>query len=176
MKNIPASLVAIPIGRYEMEQYILGAFIVFSSLGVILCKKPVHSCLCFLLTLLSLAGVYLQLNAPFISAMQILVYAGAILVIFLFVIVLFQDAYLAIDEYKPKSKPFWLALSAAFLIGALTFLGMHVRPVPTESVGYGSIEALGKAIYIDFFFPFEAVALLFLVAIVGALYIGKKVQ
>lgn len=158
----------------------LGALIVLSALGVIFFKKPVHACLSFLLTLLGLAGLYLQLNAPFISAMQILVYAGAILVIFMFVIVLFQDAYLTIDEHKPQSKPLWLAFSGALLFGTLTFLGMCMSNLSSQSKslpeGYGSIEALGKAIYIDFFFPFEAVALLFLVAIIGALYIGKKVQ
>lgn len=154
----------------------LASLIVLSSLGVILCKKPVHACLSFLLTLFGLAGVYLQLNASFISAMQVLVYAGAILVIFMFVIVLFQDAYLAIDEYKAKSKPFWLISSAIFFIGAFVSLGMGLKSRYSESVpeGYGSIEALGRAIYVDFFFPFEAVALLFLVAIVGALYIGRK--
>jgi len=163
-----------------MTMIVLGLLIVISALGIILLKKPVHACLSFLLTLLGLAGVYLQLNAPFISAMQILVYAGAILVIFMFVIVLFQDAYLAIDEYRAKSKPFWLVLSATLLIVTLTLLGTRLKTLgyQKESLpeGYGSLEALGKAIYIDFFFPFEAVGLLFLVAIIGALYIGKKVQ
>ncbi|MBS0656106.1 MAG: NADH-quinone oxidoreductase subunit J [Verrucomicrobia bacterium] len=160
----------------NLVEVLLGIIIVLSSLGVILFKKPVHSCLSFLLTLLALSGMYLQLGAPFISAMQILVYAGAILVIFMFVIVLFQDAYLAIDSYPAKSKPFWLALSAAFLAAAFMTLGVSLGSVESKSTpeGYGSLEALGKAIYLDFFFPFEAVAMLFLVAIIGALYIGKK--
>ena len=87
-----------------MAMIVLGFLLVLASLGVILCKKPVHSCLSFLLTLLLLAGLYLNLQAPFISAMQILVYAGAILVIFMFVIVLFQDAYLAIEERLLAAK------------------------------------------------------------------------
>lgn len=161
-------------------QYFLGVLVLLASLGVILCKKPVHSCLSFLLTLLGLAGIYLQLSAPFISAMQILVYAGAILVIFMFVVVLFQDAYLAIRDYKAKTSSFWPAFSAVSLIGVVTFLGLHASSISYQNKelteGYGSIEMLGKAIYIDFFFPFEAVGLLFLVAIVGSLYIGKKGQ
>jgi len=160
--------------------WILACLIVIASLGVILTKKPVHACLWFLLTLLSLAATYLQLYAPFISVMQVLVYAGAILVIFMFVIVLFQDAYLAITKYKPESNALWLFFSAAFFVIALAYFGSFIQAGPLEKIpyatGYGSVEALGNALYLDFFFPFEAVGVLFLVAMVGALYIGKKVH
>lgn len=162
----------------NLPQSILGLVAIASSCGVITTKKPVHSCLWFLLTLLSLASLYLQLSAPFISVMQVLVYAGAILVIFMFVIVLFQDAYLAISKYKAKSRPLWLFGAGATLIITLTMLAMRLPHTPhakTAAEGYGSVEAIGRALYIDFFFPFEAVAVLFLVAIIGALYIGKKV-
>lgn len=154
--------------------------IVLSSLGVILAKKPVHSCLYFLLTLFGLASLFLQLAAPFIAAMQVLVYAGAILVIFMFVIVLFQDAYLAINEYKAHVKPYWLIGSACAFLATLTLVGMRLSNLSKANLalpeGYGSVQTIGRALYVDFFFPFEAVALLFLVAIVGALYIGKKVR
>lgn len=161
-------------------EYILGLVIVMGALGVILCKKPVHSCLSFLITLIGLAGIYLQLQAPFISAMQILIYAGAILVIFMFVIVLFQDAYLVINEVRAKSRPLVLAFAALAFIITLAQLASRLTNQSFENqtlpADYGSVQALGRAIYIDFFFPFEAVGLLFLVAIIGALYIGKKVR
>lgn len=161
-------------------QWIVGIGIVLSSLGVILAKKPVHSCLYFLLTLFGLASLFLQLAAPFIAVMQVLVYAGAILVIFMFVIVLFQDAHLAINDYKAHVKPYWLIASAAAFLVTLTLLAERLSHLsPLKEVlpdGYGSPQAIGRALYVDFFFPFEAVALLFLVAIVGALYIGKKVR
>lgn len=182
MRHILVSQDAILIERFSMQQnlaqYIIGFIIVLSSLGVILTKKPVHSCLWFLLTLLALASMYLQLNSPFISVMQVLVYAGAILVIFMFVIVLFQDAYLAISQYKPKSAPFWLFGTSLVFLAVLSLLGLRLASSDyargQNAIEYGSVEALGKALYIDFFFPFEAVALLFLVAIVGSLYIGRK--
>jgi NADH-quinone oxidoreductase subunit J len=158
------------------SELILGIIILLSSLGVLLFKKPVHSCLSFLLTLLSLAGLYIELAAPFIAAMQILVYAGAILVIFMFVIILFQDAHLAIREYKARVKPFWLASSALLFVTTLSLLAMNLKGFSAKSESYGSVEELGRALYVDFFFPFEAVALLFLVAIIGSLYIGKKVR
>lgn len=159
-------------------QWLLGSILILSSIGVILARKPVHASLSFLLTLLTLAAIYLQLSAEFIAVIQILVYAGAILVIFMFVVVLFQDAHQKINQFKPRSKqPFLFAAAAAFLLAFIflgsRFLGLISLPeeLPKE---FGSVQAIGKALYVDFFFPFEAVILLFLVAVVGALYIGKK--
>ena len=78
----------------------LRGFFVASSLGVILVKKPVHASLCFLLTLIDSGAFYLQLHAEFIAVMQVLVYAGAIFVIFMFVIILFQDAHEQIEQIQ----------------------------------------------------------------------------
>jgi NADH-quinone oxidoreductase subunit J len=159
-------------------QWILGSLLILSSLGVILVRKPVHASLCFLLTLLMLAALYLQLSASFIAVMQVLVYAGAILVIFMFVIILFQDAHQQIDRFPVKSS--WLLLFAAastFLL-SLGIFGERLLGFTssTEELpeGFGTVQSIGEALYVDFFFPFEAVILLFLIAVVGALYIGKK--
>lgn len=159
-------------------QSILGALLILFSLGVILLRNPVHASLSFLMTLLLLAMLYLQLSAQFISVMQVLVYAGAIMVIFMFVIVLFQDAYRQIDKFQSKSAPLLLYVAAGTFLGALALLGnqffgltpsAHVLPA-----GYGTVKSLGMSLYVDFFFPFEAVILLFLIAVVGALYVGRK--
>ncbi len=160
-------------------QWILGFIIIISSLGVITLRKPVHASLCFLLTLLTLATMYLQLSASFIAVMQVLVYAGAILVIFMFVLVLFQDAYVQIHLYKPQSNTFLLVGSAVAFALTLGFLGSRLTNISNNDnfalpQGFGDVETIGKALYLDFFFPFEAVILIFLVAVIGALYIGKK--
>lgn len=156
--------------------WIISAVLLLSSIGILLVKKPVHACLCFLLTLLMLSGLYLQLSAQFIAVMQVLVYAGAILVIFMFVIVLFQDAYLQIEKNPPRSSPLLLGLSGAAFVLALLFFGRKLTGFSAKEApaDFGTVQALGKALYLDFFFPFEAVILLFLIAVVGALYIGKK--
>lgn len=161
--------------------WILGTILLLASVGVISAKKPVHACLSFLLTLLTLAVIYLQLSADFIAVMQVLVYAGAILVIFMFVIVLFQDAYLKISQFPAKSMPWIIYLTGCAVVLSIVFLGRRIllpggsnHPTGSDLSGFGSVEVLGKALYVDFFFPFEAVVLLFLVASVGALYIGKK--
>lgn len=159
-------------------ELILGTLLILSSIGVILAKKPVHSCLYFLLTLLTLATIYLQLSAEFIGVMQILVYAGAILVIFMFVMVLFQDAHEKIMRIEPKSAPMLLVIGGACFLLSLLLFGRDLIGLPsggkTLSEGFGSVKTLGQALYIDFFFPFEALLVLFLIASVGALYIGKK--
>lgn len=158
--------------------YILGAILILSSLGVILLRKPVHASLSFLLTLLALAALYLQLSAEFIAVMQVLVYAGAILVIFMFVIVLFQDAHQQIAKYESHSAPPLLIFAGASLVTTLAFLGHRFVGLTTPRdllpEGYGTVQSLGHALYLDFFFPFEAIILMFLVAVVGALHVGKK--
>lgn len=157
---------------------IIGTVLLLSSVGVILFRNPVHSCLSFLLTLFSLAVLYLQLSAQFIAVMQVLVYAGAILVIFMFVIVLFQDVHQQIEKNESQSSPLLLISAALAIAAAMIFVGsklVGLKPsIATLPKGYGTVEGLGRALYIDFFFPFEAVILIFLIAVVGALYVGRR--
>ena len=159
-------------------QWILGFVLVLSSLGVILARKPVQASISFLLTLMTLAALYLQLSASFIAVMQVLVYAGAILVIFMFVIILFQDAHAQVAKVKAKSQPFLLSLAGILFLGTLLLFGGQLLTLPHAQAGipegFGSVEWIGKALYIDFFFPFEAVIFLFLIAVIGALYLGKR--
>lgn len=168
------------MAEISIAQWILAFILVLASLGVILAKHPVFSCLSFLLTLLTLAGFYLQLSAQFIAVMQVLVYAGAILVLFMFVIVLFQDAYQQIASFKEESSRFLLAVAGAAFVVSLAFVGWSLLPMALIKNGlphdFGTVEALGKSLYIDFFFPFEAVIFLFLIAAVGVLYIGRRAE
>lgn len=165
---------------HVLVQWILGALLILSALGVILVKNPVHASLSFLLTLLTLAAIYLQLSAQFISVMQILVYAGAILVLFMFVIILFQDAHEKIDKSSPQSALPLIVVAISSFFAMLFIMGMQLIHLPSSRANlpadYGTVQSLGKALYIDFFFPFEAVTPLFLIAAVGALYIGKRIK
>ncbi len=107
---------------------VLGFLLFLSSLGMLLARQPLYASLSFLCTLLLLGFLYLQLSAPFIAVMQILVYAGAILVIFMFVIILFQDAYQKISQLKPLSSPFLLMIAGALFLAAFLFLGLQLPP------------------------------------------------
>lgn len=149
-----------------------------ATLGVVLFRKPVHAALSFLLTLLALAGIYLQLSAEFIAIMQVLVYAGAILVIFMFVIILFQDAHEQMRLFKANSNAWLLYSAGGALLAILGLLLSKIMGYFSDPASlppdFGEVEPIGRALYVDFFFPFEAIILLFLVAIVGALYMGRK--
>jgi NADH-quinone oxidoreductase subunit J len=162
---------------YSIEWF-LGILLITSSLGVILAHKPVHASLFFLLSLMTLALTYLELSAEFIGLMQILVYAGAILVLFMFVIVLFQDAYSQISQFPSNSSFILLFFAGSAITFTMIILGILLNGFKAHNAalpdGYGSVESLGRFLYVDFFFPFEAVVLLFLIASVGALYIGKR--
>lgn len=159
-------------------EYGLGLLLILSALGVILAQKPVFAGLSFLVTLLALSGLYFQLSAHFIAALQILVYAGAILVLFMFVIVLFQDAYQNLSRFRSKSKRYWRIFAASVFLVALGFLGERLlgRAAPLQGLhtSFGTVESLGRLLFVDFFFPFEVVIMLFLIALVGSLFIAKK--
>jgi len=117
-------------------QWILLSLVALSSFGVIFFRNPVHACLSFLLSLVCLAGLYLRLVAPFIAAMQILVYAGAILVMFMFVIVLFQDAYHNIEETPSGSyAPLLYPTAAAFFLTMIA-MGRHFSSISLEKKSF----------------------------------------
>lgn len=159
-------------------EYGLGILLILSALGVILARKPVFSGLSFLVTLLALSGLYFQLSAHLIAALQILVYAGAILVLFMFVIVLFQDAYQNLNRFRVKSKRYWRLFAASTFLVALGFLGERLiglkAPVKSMQTPFGTVESMGHLLFVDFFFPFEVVIMLFLIALVGSVFIAKK--
>src|SRR5437660_1114836 len=134
-----------------ITEIILGVVSILSALGIIFLKKPVHASLSFLLTLLTLASFYLELFAPFISVMQVLVYAGAILVIFMFVIVLFQDAYLKISEFKAESNPSLITIAACLFVLTGLFFASRLEKLPfgasTLAFDYGTASSLGQTLY-----------------------------
>lgn len=155
----------------------LGLLLIISSLGTILLKQPVHACLSFLVSLLALSAIYVTLSAEFIGVMQVLIYAGAILVLFMFVIVLFQDAHHEVYRHLPKS-PKWLMISAIGLFAlALAFFEWQIKDVQAKealAANYGTVESLGMDLYVAYFFPFEAMLPLFLVAFIGSVYIARR--
>ncbi len=142
---------------------------VVGAVGTVSMRSPVHSVLCLLLTMLSLAGHYIQLNAPFMAAVQIIVYAGAIIILFLFVIVLLN---LREDVLKrrtlPKGRLFFLPAGLAMML-VLTGLfrsGSHwISGGPAPD---GTIEALGMELFTRWVYPFELTGVLLLAAMVGA--------
>ena len=149
------------------------------SLMVILHKNPVTSALFLVLAFCSLAGIYLLLHAEFVAMVQIIVYAGAIMVLFLFVIM-----YLNLKRDVEHGVHIALRRGAGWILGALLLaeggllLGRRWAPGPTSSemdatAPVGNTLAIGQALYTRYLFPFEVTSILLLVAMVGAVVIAK---
>ncbi len=146
------------------------------ALMVVFSKNPVHSVLYLVLTFFTIAGHYVLLNAQFLAAVHVIVYAGAIMVLFLFVIMLMNLN----KDTEPHKKP-WLKFSAAIASGLLLVVlvgslkgAETIVPTNAFNPNIGLIENLGKTLFHDFLLPFEVSSILLLVAMVGAVMLGKK--
>lgn len=156
--------------------YFLSFVAILSACMVVFSKNPVHSVLYLILTFFCIAGHYLLLNAQFLALVHIIVYAGAIMVLFLFVIMLFN---LNAESEQLKSNLmkfigvvtggiFGLVLIAT-LKGADTMLSKN-----PDNNQIGMIKAIGLTLYRDYIMPFEIASVLFLVAMIGAVILAKR--
>jgi NADH-quinone oxidoreductase subunit J len=156
--------------------YVLAALAVASALVVIFQRKPVLSALALAFHLVTIAGLYLWLGAQFISMLQVIVYAGAIMVLILFVIMLLN---LRDEGSEGPSRPIqrWLggALTAglALVFAAAVSSGVS-RAFPAPAAGFGTAGALGRELFTRFFYPFEVLSLLLVVAMIGAVLLAKR--
>src|SRR5665811_1812435 len=149
--------------------YFLAFMAIVSAIAVITRRNPVHAALSLIVTLLSLAGFYLMLYAPFVAAVQIVLYAGGIMVLFLFVIML-VNLEQNIREYQ-VNKQWMVGTIAALALGALLLFVFHAGrgSFPTTfSQGDQGLEAdntqqIGLALYGQYMFPFQIASLLLLV-------------
>ena len=156
--------------------YAFGAAAVISALAMVLnVRNTVASAMSLVVTMISLAVVYVVLGAHLVAALQIMVYAGAIVVVFLFVVMLLN---LRRDEFsQPRERLAKLAGVVFALGGAFAFLQLVPQSLPTVQAipaDFGSYAAVGRALYHDFVLPFEVSSLLLLAAIVGAVVLAKR--
>ena len=163
--------------------YIFAAVAVISAILVITRKNVVHSAVCLAATLLSVAGIFLTLHAEFLAGVQVIVYVGGILVLFVFVIMLISVEK-AIHE-KQFSKGWFVGLFVSLLlIAELVFvvtrgkdslvLAQPVEPAQSALGLTGNTQLVGEALYTNYLLPFEIASILLLVAIVGAVALAKR--
>jgi NADH-quinone oxidoreductase subunit J len=148
--------------------------IALTSVLVVALRNPIYSALALLIMFFHVAGLYVTLHAEFLAAVQVIVYAGAILVLYLFVVMLLNVK--REDRYHAQ-------LPVAALLG-LTFLttvllaAARVRdagaPAATAAGASGNTETIGQALYSTYLFPFEVASLILLVAMIGAIVLAKK--
>ena len=157
--------------------YILAFFAVAGGLLMVSLKNPLSGAFALILSLCSLAGLFAMLHAEFVFILQILVYAGAIMVLVIFTIMLLNLK----SEELQEAPVGWMrtiltaTLCAAAAFGAIQIFG-HVQPQAIQvAPDFGSMETIGRSMLSDFVYPFEVISLILLVAIVGVVLLAKKV-
>ncbi|MES2701065.1 MAG: NADH-quinone oxidoreductase subunit J [Bacteroidota bacterium] len=160
---------------YAILFWVLSAIAVGCALGVILSRNPVNSVMFLIATFFAISGHYILMNAQFLAIVNVIVYAGAIMVLFLFVIMLMN---LNADVEPQKGHLVQLAgvLSGGVLFLVLLAAVKTAAPVIMDrtNTDIGLISNLGKVLFTDYVLPFEISSVLFLSAMIGAVVIGKK--
>ena len=158
--------------------WVLSSLAIVSAIMVLFSKNPVHSVLWLIAVFFAISGHYILLNAQFLAIVNLIVYAGAIMVLFLFVIMLMN-----LNKERDPQTNVWIKLAGAVSGGCLLMVLVSLVKQANEITGkqamlskgdIGLIETLGKVLFTDFVVPFEISSVLFLSAMVGAVVIGKK--
>jgi NADH-quinone oxidoreductase subunit J len=157
--------------------YLLSGVAIVSAVLVITRRNPVHSAISLIFTLLALAGLYLMLYAPFVAGVQIILYAGGIMVLFLFVIMLVNiERAQREDQFNQQ---WFIGILASVVLGILFVYvyrrGSAIFPLnPVSLPEPQNTQDLAMALFRNYLLPFEIASLLLLVAIVGAVVMAKK--
>ncbi len=164
--------------------YLLAALTVAGAIGVVTLRSPVHAALSLLGTFLLVACLFVIMHAEFLAAVQVLVYAGGIMVLFLFVIMLVNVRRLPSDEvFLSRQAPLAViagvllgaVMAAAILLGVLASgAGSTAALTAVDGQTLGNTEAVGWVLYRTYLVPFEVVSVVLLVAMIGAIIFGRK--
>jgi NADH-quinone oxidoreductase subunit J len=160
--------------------YIFGGIALVAALGVVLLRRVFYSALALIICLSFLAGIYLLLESPFIAAVQIIVYAGAIMVLFLFVIMLLDPFSGAahVDKRKHLRYFAWI-LGASTLLLLVPLLSSYDPARAPQNVlaqpgGPGSVAHFAETLFRDYLLPFEVTSVLIVVAIIGVVVLARR--
>jgi len=163
--------------------YIIASIVTVSALLMVASRQLVHSIVYMVVSFIGVGGLFILLQAEFVAAVQILVYAGGIVVLFLFVVMLVNLNEVNQIEYLHRQ---WVPAGAMLLVlvaeigyllwgnaGALAAAPEQAETV-LRAVDQGNTETIGMTLYTDFLLPFEIASMLLLVAMIGAIYLAKK--
>ena len=158
--------------------YIFAALILGFAALVITAKSTVHSVLYLVADFLCVAALYVTLQAPFLAVIQVMVYAGGIVVLYLFVVMLVnlkRPPELHSDPRRLGTLGLVMALAVMAELGAIAVFHVWIAPAGTGgSLSAKNIEQIGTALYTDYLVPFEVASILLLVAMVGAIVLAKR--
>jgi NADH-quinone oxidoreductase subunit J len=166
------------MGVTQILFWFLSALAILSAMMVVISKNPVHSILFLIIVFFAISGHYILLNAQFIAIVNIIVYAGAIMVLFLFVVMLMN---LNADSEPPQKSKYLMYAGVIAGCSLLLLIVAALRKNDTmnqltqlKDGDVGLIKNLGKTLFTDFVFPFEISSVLFLSAMIGAVVISKR--
>ena len=164
-----------------MEQlffYIFAAIAVISALGVITAKNPIHSAVFLIASLLQVAAIFILLRSPFLAAVQVFIYVGAVVVLFLFAVMMLDIGKERLKDRIHGQVRYAIPAILLFfaLAGYLILKGRLSAPpgTVTDAELARNTEVLGKLLYTKYIFPFEIVSVLLLVALIGAIVLVIK--
>ena len=160
--------------------YVFSAILIVAALRVVTTRNPVHAALWLVLSFFTAGGIWLLLNAEFLAITLILVYVGAVMVLFLFVVMMLDI------NLERLREGFWANLVPGLIVGGLMLVEMIVvlgaryfgsdviPPPPAPSVGYSNTKELGRLVYTEYVYPFELAAVILLVAIIAAIALTQR--
>jgi NADH-quinone oxidoreductase subunit J len=160
--------------------YLFAATSILAALGMVGFKNAVHAAMSLAVVFISLAAMYVLLSAPFIAMAQVMIYAGAILILFVFVIMLLSPGADQADSKLPWQTVLATILGILIVAEMGLVAAMAVLPnlrgafTPERLAQIGDVQAVGALLFTDFLLPFEITSLLLLVAIVGVIVLNKK--
>jgi NADH-quinone oxidoreductase subunit J len=155
---------------------IAAAIAVLGGVGVVASRQPIRSVLSLVLVMLALSVIFLLLSAQFVFAVQVIVYAGAVMVLFLFVIALLGPA----RELAPGRLRFQGWLSVLFVLAMVALMwtmlqGVQYRqPDKADMSVFGTVQSIAVGLFTTYLYPFELTSILLLVAAIGAIYLSRK--
>lgn len=153
---------------------ILAAIAVAGAVNVILQRHPIHSAISLIVVMISLAGLFLMLDSEFIAAIQIIVYAGAIMVLFVFVIMLLNAGTEERTNVSRMARYAGVPLAIFLLVELAYQVGAATLPMKAQPAVDGATRGLSMLLFQDFVFPFELTSILILIAILGALVLAQR--
>jgi NADH-quinone oxidoreductase subunit J len=165
----------------EFVFFSFAALAILASIGVVAQRNPMHSVLLLIVSFAGLAGLYIQLDAPFTAVTQIIIYAGAIMVLFLFTVMLL-NAHTEDEAIPVALGPHAMKLGALFSVVlafelAYALSGLVPRPFATDAAvtsAVSNVATIGTVLFTTYSFAFEVTSILILVAMVGAVIIAGK--
>lgn len=155
---------------------LLSFFAIIGALGMVSLHQPVHSALSLILTIIALSGLFALLSASFLFMVQIIIYAGAILTLFIFIIMFLNVKEANLPKEPNKNMTLFLGAIALLPFNFLILRAFYKMPLLTEPIeaDFGKIKPLGMELFTQWLLPFELISILLLVALIGAVVLGRK--